>query len=93
MEVTVPLVFQSESAIAHVIQVFQPLEVADSDPTSIDEHVWDDEATRRLQESISSRGYGPISSLSNEALIFLALFELITFSVGGGIILSAFSNN
>ena len=66
MIVGLSLILEGQTAIGHVVQVLQPLEVGDCHTTGVDVHVGNDQAAVLLQDLVTSRGNRAIGSLTND---------------------------
>jgi hypothetical protein len=61
-----------------MIQVLEPLKVGDSHTSSISKHVWDDQYSAVMEDSLSSNGSRSIGSFSNNLLIGVYLMYMYT---------------
>ena len=71
------LILEGQTAIGHVVQVLQPLEVGDCHTTSVDVHVGDDQAAVLLQDLVTGGGDGSVGSLTNDLGLNLKQFIVI----------------
>ena len=69
MKVCFSFIFKCESSIWDMVEILEPLKVGDSDSTSIDVHVRDDQAPGILKYFVSSRGDWSISCFSNDSCL------------------------
>ena len=71
------LILEGQTAIGHVVQVLQPLEVGDCHTTGVDVHVGDDQAAVLLQDLVTGGGDGSVGSLTNDLGLNLKQFIVI----------------
>lgn len=65
MVVGLSLVLKGESAVAHVVEILEPLEEGNSDASSVQVEVGDHQAVVLLQNSVSCRRCWSIGCLTN----------------------------
>ena len=59
------LILPCEPTVADMIQILEPLKVGDSHTSSISKHVWNDQHSAVMKDSLSSNGSRSIGSFSN----------------------------
>merc|ERR1719427_118354 len=84
MVVGLPLVLKGEATIGDMIEVLQPLEVRDSDTTSVDVEIGDNQDIAVLKNLVASGGDGAVGSLGNNLGLDLVGVALVDDFLNGG---------